>query len=58
MAAGRPAWQGHLRLSLVTCPVALHTANGSQGDVRFNMLHKTTHSQIRMVPSDPELGPT
>lgn len=57
MAAGRPTWQGHLRLSLVTCPVALYTATDSQGDVRFNMLHKTTHNRIRMVPTDPDLGP-
>lgn len=57
MAAGRPTWQGHLRLSLVTCPVALYTATDSQGDVHFNMLHKKTHNRIRMVPTDPELGP-
>lgn len=57
MAAGRPTWQGHLRLSLVTCPVALYAATDSQGDVRFNMLHKTTHNRIRMIPTDPELGP-
>ena len=24
--ATRPTWQGHLKLSLVTCPVALYTA--------------------------------
>jgi len=24
--AHRPAWEGHLRLSLVTCPVAFYTA--------------------------------
>ena len=55
--AARPTWQGHLRLSLVSCPVALYTATSSAGDVRFNMLHKTTHNRIRMVPTDPELGP-
>jgi hypothetical protein len=26
--AQRPVWEGHLRLSLVTCPVALHKAVG------------------------------
>ena len=57
MAAGRPTWQGHLRLSLVTCPVALYTATDSRGDVHFNMLHKKTHNRIRMIPTDPELGP-
>jgi DNA end-binding protein Ku len=55
--AARPTWQGHLRLSLVSCPVALYTATSSGGDVRFNMLHKKTHNRIRMIPTDPELGP-
>ena len=55
--APRPTWQGHLRLSLVTCPVALYTATQSSGDVRFNLLHKDTHNRIKMVTTDPELGP-
>jgi DNA end-binding protein Ku len=55
--APRPTWQGHLRLSLVTCPVALYTATSPKGDVHFNMLHKTTRNRIRMVPTDPETGP-
>ena len=53
----RPTWQGHLRLSLVTCPVALYTATASTSEVHFNMLHKTTHNRIRMIPTDPETGP-
>lgn len=57
MAAGRPTWQGHLRLSLVTCPVAMYTATDSRGDVHFNMLHRKTHNRIRMIPTDPDLGP-
>lgn len=55
--AARPIWQGHLRLSLVTCPVALFNATTSTNDVSFNLLHKETHHRIRMVPHDPELGP-
>jgi DNA end-binding protein Ku len=55
--ATRPTWQGHLRLSLVSCPVALYSATSRGGDVRFNMLHKDTHNRIRMVPTDPETGP-
>ena len=54
---GRPTWQGHLKLSLVTCPVALYTATRRTGDVRFNLLHESTHNRIRMVPTDPETGP-
>ncbi|HEX6858964.1 MAG TPA: Ku protein [Caulobacteraceae bacterium] len=55
--APRPTWQGHLRLSLVTCPVALYTATQATGDVHFNLLHKDTHNRIKMVTTDPELGP-
>ena len=55
--APRPTWQGHLRLSLVSCPVALYTATSRTNDVSFNMLHKKTHNRIRMIPTDPELGP-
>jgi DNA end-binding protein Ku len=55
--AMRPSWQGHLRLSLVTCPVALYTAISARSDVHFNMLHKATHNRIRMIPTDPETGP-
>lgn len=55
--AARPTWQGHLKLSLVSCPVALYTAVDRGGEVHFNMLHKETHNRIRMIPTDPELGP-
>ncbi len=55
--AARPTWQGHLRLSLVSCPVALYTATSRTGEVHFNMLHKKTHNRIRMIPTDPDLGP-
>jgi DNA end-binding protein Ku len=55
--ATRPTWQGYLRLSLVSCPVALYTATSRSGDVHFNMLHKETKNRIRMVPTDPETGP-
>jgi len=55
--APRPTWQGHLRLSLVSCPVALYSATSPKGEVHFNMLHKTTKNRIHMVPTDPETGP-
>jgi DNA end-binding protein Ku len=54
---GRPTWQGHLKLSLVTCPVALYTATARAGDVHFHMLSAKTHNRIRMIPTDPETGP-
>lgn len=55
--ATRPTWQGYLRLSLVSCPVALYTATSRQGEVHFNMLHKETMNRIKMIPTDPETGP-
>ncbi len=55
--ATRPTWQGHLRLSLVSCPVALYTATSATGEVHFNLLHKETMNRIRMIPTDPETGP-
>jgi DNA end-binding protein Ku len=55
--ATRPSWQGHLRLSLVTCPVALYTGTSATGEVHFNLLHKETMNRIRMIPTDPDTGP-
>lgn len=55
--AARPTWQGHLKLSLVTCPVALYTATTSSNDVHFNLINPETTNRIRMVPTDPDTGP-
>ncbi len=52
----RPIWEGTLRLSLVSCPIALYGATTRAHDVSFNLLHKKTHNRIHMVPHDPELG--
>ncbi len=55
--AARPTWQGHLKLSLVTCPVALYSAVTSAGQVRFHLINPDTHNRIRMTPTDPDTGP-
>src|ERR1700733_10884111 len=55
--AYRPSWQGHLKLSLVTCPVALYTATNSGGDVHFNLINPKTNNRIKMITTDPETGP-
>ncbi len=45
--AGRPSWRGMLRFSLVTIPVALHSAKvKGGGDVDFVWLHRTCHNRI------------
>jgi DNA end-binding protein Ku len=55
--AARPTWQGHLKLSLVTCPVALYTATSSTAHVSFHLINPDTNNRIRMVPTDPDTGP-
>jgi DNA end-binding protein Ku len=55
--APRPSWQGHLKLSLVTCPVALYTATSTGGDVHFNLINPKTNNRIKMITTDPDTGP-
>ena len=55
--SNRPIWQGHLRLSLVSCPVALFNATSRTNDISFHLLNPETNNRIRMVPTDPETGP-
>jgi DNA end-binding protein Ku len=52
----RPTWEGHLRLSLVTCPVALYTAVERSADVHFNLINPKTHNRIRMQTVDAGTG--
>jgi DNA end-binding protein Ku len=54
---GRPAWQGHLRLSLVSCPVALINATTRANDISFHLINPDTNNRIRMIPTDPDAGP-
>src|SRR5690242_3023183 len=53
----RPIWQGNLRLSLVSCPVALFGAVSRSNDISFHLLNPETNNRIRMVPTDPDTGP-
>ncbi|MFL6690293.1 MAG: Ku protein [Alphaproteobacteria bacterium] len=53
----RPVWQGNLRLSLVSCPVALFNATTRSHDISFHLLNPETNNRIRMIPTDPETGP-
>src|SRR5690242_5387353 len=52
----RPTWEGHLRLSLVTCPVALYTATERSADVHFNLINPKTHNRIHMQTVDAGTG--
>jgi len=55
--SARPIWQGSLRLSLVSCPVALYGATSRTADVSFHLLNPETNNRIRMIPTDPDTGP-
>lgn len=50
--AARPVWRGHLRLALVTCPVALHTVHRASGDLHFHFINPQTGHRVRMVTLD------
>ncbi|HSU07251.1 MAG TPA: Ku protein [Acetobacteraceae bacterium] len=52
--AGRPIWRGHLRLALVSCPIALHTVHRASGDLHFHFINPKTGHRVRMVTLDAE----
>lgn len=45
--APRANWKGFLRLSLVTCPVALYPATSDSEKVSFNQLNRKTGHRIK-----------
>ena len=55
--SSRPAWQGHLRLSLVSCAVGLYKATTVASDISFNLINPETGNRIKMVTTDPDTGP-
>jgi DNA end-binding protein Ku len=53
----RPTWQGHLKLSLVTCPVTLYCAvEPAKRGVSFNLINPETGNRINMKTHDPQSG--
>src|SRR5271168_1144663 len=55
--SSRPTWQGHLKLSLVSCPVALFAATSNTSDIHFHLINPKTSNRIRMIATDPDAGP-
>ena len=45
--APRPNWKGYLKLSLVSCPVALYPASSSGERVYFRQINKQTGNRLR-----------
>src|ERR1700761_5669928 len=54
--APRANWKGFLRLSLVTCPVALYTATSESEKISFNQLNKQTGHRIKYLKVDADTG--
>jgi len=54
--APRASWKGFLRLSLVTCPVALYPATSEADKISFNQINKNTGHRIRYVKVDVDTG--
>src|SRR5215468_5081028 len=54
--ASRPSWHGYLRLSLVTCPVAMLPAISEAVKVRFLTLNRATGNRVRVCYVDAETG--
>ena len=47
MAPARPYWKGYLKLSLVSCPIALYSATSSSERVSFRQINKRTGNRLR-----------
>src|SRR5450631_4085704 len=54
--APRANWKGFLRLSLVTCPVALYPATSDAEKVSFNQINRKTGHRIKYAKVDADTG--
>ena len=52
--APRPYWKGYLKLSLVSCAVALYAASSDSGRISFHWLNRQTGNRLRQQMIDPE----
>src|SRR5580693_7322269 len=54
MALARPYWKGYLKLSLVSCPIAVYTGTSSTERVSFRQINKKTGNRLRQQLVDEE----
>ncbi len=54
--APRPNWKGFLKLSLVSCAVALYPATTTSQRIRFNIINRNTGNRIRNEVVDVDTG--
>ncbi len=56
MASPRPYWKGYLKLSLVSCPVAVYAATSSSERVAFRQINRKTGNRLKQQLVDEETG--
>src|SRR5947199_10806650 len=54
--APRANWKGFLRLSLVTCPVALFPATSDSEKISFNQINRNTGHRIKYMKVEADTG--
>jgi DNA end-binding protein Ku len=54
--APRAYWKGYLKLSLVSCPIALYPAASEREKISFHQINKDTGNRIRYRKVDAETG--
>jgi DNA end-binding protein Ku len=54
--AARPFWKGYMKLSLVTCPVAMMSATSEEEKIRFHVLNRRTGNRIQSHYVDADTG--
>jgi DNA end-binding protein Ku len=56
IVAPRAYWRGYLKLSLVSCPVALFPASSEREKISFHQINKNTGNRIKYRKVDAETG--
>jgi DNA end-binding protein Ku len=56
IVAPRAYWKGYLKLSLVSCPVALYPASSEREKISFHQINKKTGNRIKYRKVDAETG--
>src|SRR3954469_4812171 len=54
--APRAYWKGYLKLSLVSCPIALFPATSEREKISFHQLNKDTGNRIKYRKVDADSG--
>jgi DNA end-binding protein Ku len=54
--APRAYWKGYLKLSLVSCPIALYPASSEREKISFHQLNKNTGNRIKYRKVDADTG--